>query len=48
VPFVFVTGYAGESLPRDYAERPRIGKPFKSEHLIRTLLHLIEVPIIER
>ena len=44
VPFIFVTGYAGESLPREYAEQPRIGKPFKTEQLIRTLSDLIEVP----
>ena len=44
VPFVFVTGYAGEALPREYAEQARIGKPFKGEQLIRALSNLLEVP----
>ena len=45
VPFVFVTGYADEALPREYAGQPRLGKPFKAQQLIRALSNLVEVPI---
>ena len=44
VPFVFVTGYSSGALPREYAEQPRLGKPFKAEQLIRALSNLVEVP----
>lgn len=36
VPFVFVTGY-GNGVPREFAGRPRLGKPFTREQLRRTL-----------
>jgi two-component SAPR family response regulator len=45
VPFVFVTGYSSGALPREYAEQPRLGKPFKAQQLIRALSNLVEVPI---
>jgi len=45
VPFVFVTGYADDALPREYAELPRLGKPFKAQQLIRALSNLVEAPI---
>jgi len=44
VPFVFVTGYSGEALPREYAEQPRIAKPFKAAQLLGALSNLIEMP----
>ena len=44
VPFVFVTGYSGEALPREYAEEPRIAKPFRAAQLLGALSSLIEMP----
>jgi DNA-binding response OmpR family regulator len=44
VPFIFVTGYSGDALPREYAEQPRIAKPFKAAQLLGALSNLIEVP----
>jgi hypothetical protein len=44
VPFVFVTGYSGDALPREYAEQPRIAKPFKAAQLLGALSNLIEMP----
>jgi DNA-binding response OmpR family regulator len=43
VPFIFVTGYSGETLPCEYAAQPRIAKPFKSAQLLGALSNLIEV-----
>ena len=37
VPFVFVTGYAGETIPDSYRGFPRCGKPFDQERLIALL-----------
>jgi two-component SAPR family response regulator len=45
VPFVFVTGYSSGAVPREYAEQPRLGKPFKAQQLFRALSNLVEVPI---
>jgi DNA-binding response OmpR family regulator len=44
VPFVFVTGYSGDVLPREYAEQPRIAKPFRAAQLLGALSNLIEMP----
>ena len=44
VPFIFVTGYSGDALPREYAEQPRIAKPFKAAQLLGALSNLIEMP----
>ena len=44
VPFVFVTGYSGDALPREYAEQPRIAKPFRAAQLLGALSNLIETP----
>ena len=41
VPFAFVTGCSAEMLPRQYRERPRLGKPFKIEVLVGTVARLI-------
>src|SRR5579863_400855 len=35
VPFVFVTGYDASAVPREFADRPRLGKPFRLEELVR-------------
>jgi hypothetical protein len=32
-------------LPREYAEQPWLGKPFKAQQLICTLSNLVEVPL---
>jgi DNA-binding response OmpR family regulator len=44
VPFIFVTGYSGDALPREYAEQPRIAKPFRAAQLLGALSNLIEMP----
>jgi len=43
VPFIFVTGYSGDALPHEYAQQPRIAKPFKAAQLLGALSNLIEV-----
>ena len=44
VPFVFVTGYSGDALPREYADQPRIAKPFRAAQLLGALSNLIKLP----
>ena len=44
VPFLFVTGYSVGSLPADFAERPRVCKPFKMADLLCTLSNLVHPP----
>ena len=44
VPFVFVTGYAAGGLPGEFAERPRICKPFKMADLLAALSTLMKPP----
>jgi len=41
VPFVFVTGYGPVGLPREYAKRPRICKPFRMAELLDTVSSLV-------
>jgi DNA-binding response OmpR family regulator len=41
VPFAFLTGYGSETLNRPFCERPRLGKPFKTQELIGTLKRLV-------
>jgi DNA-binding response OmpR family regulator len=41
IPFLFVTGYDGGALPREYASRPRLHKPFKSAELLHALKDLV-------
>jgi DNA-binding response OmpR family regulator len=41
VPFIFVTGYSTTGLPGEYAERPRICKPFRMADLLGTLSSLV-------
>jgi len=40
VPFVFVTGYG--VLPGEYANRPRLCKPFKMADLLNTLSDIVK------
>jgi two-component SAPR family response regulator len=42
VPFVFVTGYNENALPDEFAERPRLCKPFKMGELLGTLCRLVK------
>jgi two-component SAPR family response regulator len=41
IPFLFVTGYSVKAIPPEYADRPRIGKPFKLEQLISAVVNLV-------
>jgi CheY-like chemotaxis protein len=36
LPFVFVSGY-GDAIPHEYADHPKLGKPFTKEQLRRAL-----------
>jgi CheY-like chemotaxis protein len=42
VPFAFVTGYGALGLPGDYAERPRLCKPFKIADLLGMVSNLVK------
>jgi two-component sensor histidine kinase/CheY-like chemotaxis protein len=44
VPFLFISGYGRESLPRAYGHAPLVGKPFASQTLIEELVKLTTVP----
>jgi DNA-binding response OmpR family regulator len=44
VPFVFVTGYSTGVLPCEYAERPRLCKPFKMADLLGKLSSVVAPP----
>ena len=41
VPFAFLTGYDAGMLPREYADRPRLGKPFRMKDLVAMVRGLI-------
>ncbi|MGC1577212.1 MAG: response regulator [Beijerinckiaceae bacterium] len=41
VPYVFVTGYGQESLPRSFSTAPMLAKPFSREQLLRAVAPLI-------
>lgn len=43
VPFVFVTGYGQQSLPRAFSTAPMLAKPFNQEQLLEAV-----VPFVER
>lgn len=44
VPFVFSTGYSGESLDEGYRDRPVLGKPYRDVELAEALTGLIRSP----
>ena len=47
VPFIFVTGYAGDALPREWQDCEVCEKPYSEEelcHCIKKVLHRREVP----
>ena len=37
IPFVFITGYDGDNVPRDFADRPRLPKPCSTQALLLVL-----------
>ena len=40
VPFVFSTGYSGQSLKDGYRDRPVLGKPYRNADLVKVLTSL--------
>jgi DNA-binding response OmpR family regulator len=48
VPFMFVTGYGAGGLPVDFAERPRVCKPFRVADLLGVLSNLLHAPLPKR
>lgn len=42
VPFVFSTGYTGESLDEGYRDRPLLGKPYRDGQLVEMLTRLLQ------
>ena len=44
IPFVFVTGYDAQSLPRAYAKTAILAKPFSPEQLLEAAIQLVEPP----
>ena len=41
VPFVFTTGYSGQSLDDGYRDRPVLGKPYREAELVAILTRLL-------
>lgn len=41
VPFLLASGYANWSMPDEWAERPRLPKPYKADGLKDALLHTL-------
>lgn len=41
VPFVFSTGYSGQSLKDGYRDRPVLGKPYRDVDLVAILTRLL-------
>jgi CheY-like chemotaxis protein len=41
VPFVFSTGYSGQSLNDGYRDRPVLGKPYRNAELVEVLTRLL-------
>jgi CheY-like chemotaxis protein len=41
VPFLFSTGYSGESLDEGYRDRPVLGKPYREAQLVEALTQLL-------
>ena len=41
VPFVFSTGYSGQSLNDGYRDRPVLGKPYREADLVEVLARLL-------
>jgi DNA-binding response OmpR family regulator len=45
VPFVFVTGYGSGVLSEEFAERPRLCKPFRMAELLSALSNIVKPPM---
>lgn len=41
VPFMFLTGYGAEGLEQPFAQRPRLGKPFRTKELLGAVARLV-------
>jgi CheY-like chemotaxis protein len=41
IPFLFVSGYGRDHLPKAYRDRPLIGKPFEDEAFVKAVLDLL-------
>jgi CheY-like chemotaxis protein len=41
VPFVFSTGYSGQSMRDGYRDRPVLGKPYRNAELVEILTRLL-------
>ncbi|MGQ0589633.1 MAG: response regulator [Sphingosinicella sp.] len=44
VPFLFSTGYSGQSLKDGYRDRPVLGKPYRNAELAEALVRLLRLP----
>jgi DNA-binding response OmpR family regulator len=42
IPFIFISGYEPEIVPRQYRRRPFVGKPYMSQRLLNTLFDEIK------
>lgn len=42
VPYLFVTGYDGWSMPERYRDAPRLGKPFRINAVVERVAQLVE------
>ncbi|WP_106638661.1 response regulator [Allosphingosinicella vermicomposti] len=47
VPFLFVSGYGPEHLPRDFADVPILTKPFNPELLLESMANLVDAVAID-
>ena len=45
VPFMFVTGYSANALPREHAQRQRVAKPFRTAELLSALSNILKPPV---
>ena len=41
IPFLFSTGYSGQSLKDGYQDRPILGKPYRNADLVEALTRLL-------
>jgi DNA-binding response OmpR family regulator len=46
VPFVFVTGYGANTLPPEYAKRPRLCKPFRMAELLAAISDVVKPGVV--
>ena len=41
IPFMFLSGYGGESIPEAFRDYPRLAKPYDTQELLRRLRQLV-------